>query len=107
MSVAKSLVSTLVGAAIKDGYIASINDPVTKYLPQLSGSAYEGVSVRDMLMMASGVKWNETYVDPRPGARYDLPDSLLRIFWPDHEPEPISRPAMAAGLAHGCRPSSG
>ena len=64
MSVAKSLVSTLVGAAIKDGYIASINDPVTKYLPQLSGSAYEGVSVRDMLMMASGVKWNETYVDP-------------------------------------------
>ena len=58
MSVAKSLVSTLVGAAIKDGYIASINDPVTKYLPQLSGSAYEGVSVRDMLMMASGVKWN-------------------------------------------------
>src|SRR5436190_424136 len=44
MSVAKSLVSTLVGAAIKDGYIASIDDPVTTYLPQLSGSAYEGVS---------------------------------------------------------------
>jgi CubicO group peptidase (beta-lactamase class C family) len=69
MSVAKSLVSTLVGAAVKDGYIASINDPVTRYLPQLSGSAYEGVSVRDMLMMASGVKWNETYVDPRSDRR--------------------------------------
>ena len=64
MSVAKSFVSTLVGAAIKDGYISSLNDPVTKYLPQLSGSAYEGVSVRDLLMMASGVKWNETYTDP-------------------------------------------
>ena len=64
MSIAKSFVSTLVGAAIKDGYIASANDPVTKYLPQLAGSAYEGVSVRDVLMMASGVKWNETYVDP-------------------------------------------
>ena len=64
MSVAKSFVSTLVGAAIKDGYISSLNDPVTKYLPQLSGSAYEGVSVRDLLMMASGMKWNETYTDP-------------------------------------------
>ena len=64
MSVAKSFVSTLVGAAVKDGYITSLNDPVTKYLPQLSGSAYEGVSVRDLLMMASGVKWNETYTDP-------------------------------------------
>ena len=64
MSVAKSFVSTLVGAAVKDGYISSLNDPVTKYLPQLSGSAYEGVSVRDLLMMASGVKWNETYTDP-------------------------------------------
>ena len=91
MSMAKSLVSTLVGAAIKDGYIASINDPVTKYLPQLSGSAYEGVSVRDMLMMASGVKWNENYVDPasdrrqllelqiagaKPGAVLDLMKAL-------------------------------
>ena len=64
MSVAKSFVSTLVGAAIKDGYISSLNDPITKYLPQLSGGAYEGVSVRDLLMMASGVKWNETYTDP-------------------------------------------
>lgn len=63
-SIAKSFVSTLVGAAIKDGFIASISDPVTKYLPQLAGSAYENVSVRDVLMMASGVKWNETYVDP-------------------------------------------
>lgn len=64
MSVAKSFVSTLVGAAIKDGYITSLNDPVTKYLPQLLGSAYEDVSVRDLLMMASGVQWNETYTDP-------------------------------------------
>ena len=64
MSVAKSFVSTLVGAAVKDGFISSINDPVTKYLPQLTGSAYEGVSVRDVLMMASGVKWDETYTDP-------------------------------------------
>lgn len=64
MSVAKSLVSTLVGAAVKDGYITGITDPVVKYLPQLAGSGYDKVSVRDMLMMASGVKWDETYVNP-------------------------------------------
>lgn len=64
MSVAKSFVSTLVGAAIKDGYIDSVEEPVTRYLPQLVGSGYEGVKVRDVLMMASGVKWDETYTDP-------------------------------------------
>ncbi|HIJ81431.1 MAG TPA: serine hydrolase [Desulfuromonadales bacterium] len=69
MSVAKSFVSTLVGAAVKDGFIASINDPVTKYLPQLKGSAYEQASVRDVLMMSSGVKWDETYVDPKSDRR--------------------------------------
>jgi CubicO group peptidase (beta-lactamase class C family) len=63
-SVAKSVTSTLVGAAIQDGKIKSINDPVTAYVPDLKGSAYEGVTVRQMLMMSSGVKWNEDYVDP-------------------------------------------
>jgi CubicO group peptidase (beta-lactamase class C family) len=62
-SVAKSLTSTLVGAAIQDGKIKSLADPVTRYIPELKGSAYEGVSVRDMLMMSSGVKWNEDYAD--------------------------------------------
>ena len=64
-SVAKSLTSTLVGAAIQDGKIKSINDPVTRYVPDLKGSAYEGVTVRQMLMMSSGVKWNEDYTDPK------------------------------------------
>jgi len=63
-SVAKSITSTLVGAAIQDGDIKDINDPVTRYIPDLKGSAYEGVSVRQMLMMSSGVKWNEDYTDP-------------------------------------------
>jgi CubicO group peptidase (beta-lactamase class C family) len=63
-SVAKSMTSTLVGAAIQDGAIKSIDDPVTRYVTELKGSAYEGVSVRQMLMMSSGVKWNEDYLDP-------------------------------------------
>jgi CubicO group peptidase (beta-lactamase class C family) len=62
-SVAKSLTSTLVGAAVKDGFIKSVDDPVTRYIPELSGSAYDGVTVRQVLTMTSGVKWNENYTD--------------------------------------------
>lgn len=63
-SVAKSFTSTLVGAAVRDGYIKSIDDPIVRYLPALKGSAYDGVSIRQVLTMTSGVKWNEDYTDP-------------------------------------------
>ena len=63
-SVAKSFTSTLLGAAIKDGFITSLDDPVTKYIPGLAGSAYEGVTVKQLATMTSGVKWNEDYTDP-------------------------------------------
>jgi CubicO group peptidase (beta-lactamase class C family) len=62
-SVAKSLTSSLVGAAIKDGYIKSLDDKVSRYIPGLRGSAYDDVSVRQLLTMTSGVKWNEDYTD--------------------------------------------
>jgi len=63
-SVAKSLTSTLVGAAIADGAIASIDDPVTTYIEELRGSAYEDVTVAQLLTMTSGIAWNEDYDDP-------------------------------------------
>jgi CubicO group peptidase (beta-lactamase class C family) len=63
-SVAKSLTSTLVGAAVKDGAIESIDDPVTRYIPAMRGSAYDQVSVRQLLTMTSGIRWNEDYADP-------------------------------------------
>lgn len=64
MSVVKSISATLVGAAIHDGHIESIDDPVVRYLPRLAGSAYDGVTVRHLLQMSSGVAWDETYTDP-------------------------------------------
>lgn len=64
-SVAKSFTSTLVGAAIRDGYIKSIDDPVTAYIPDLAGGGYDGVTVRQLLTMTSGVKWNEDYTDAK------------------------------------------
>ncbi len=63
-SVAKSFTSTLLGAAVRDGFIASLSDPVTRYLPKLSGTAYDGVTVEQLATMTSGVKWNEDYTDP-------------------------------------------
>jgi CubicO group peptidase (beta-lactamase class C family) len=62
-SVAKSLTSTLVGAAIKDGDISGVDDVVTRYIPELRDSAYDGVTVRQLLTMTSGAKWNEDYTD--------------------------------------------
>lgn len=87
MSIAKSITSTLIGAALKQGYIASLTDPVTHYVPELAGSAYDGVTISDVLMMASGVRWNETYTDPRSDRRRLLeaqisqhPGSLLAVM---------------------------
>lgn len=64
-SVAKSLTSTMVGAAVKDGHIKSLDDKVTDYIAGLKGSAYDDVTVRQLLTMTSGVRWNEDYSDPK------------------------------------------
>lgn len=64
-SVAKSVVSMLVGAAIRDGYIASVDEKVTNYLPRLKGSSYDQSTIRNVLQMSSGVRWNEDYADPK------------------------------------------
>lgn len=63
-SVAKSVVSMLVGAAIQDGFIDGVDDLVTDYIRPLAGSSYDDVTLRDALWMASGVEWNEDYADP-------------------------------------------
>jgi len=63
-SVAKSITSTLLGAAVADGHIRTVSDSVVRYLPSLKGTAYDGVTLRQILNMTSGVKWNEDYDDP-------------------------------------------
>ena len=62
-SISKSVTSMLLGAAIQEGYINSVDDPVSDYLPRLRGSSYDEVRIRDVLHMASGVEWNEDYTD--------------------------------------------
>lgn len=63
-SVAKSLTSTLIGIAVKEGRLR-LGDPVTRFIPELKGSAYDGVTVAQVLTMSSGAQWNENYADPR------------------------------------------
>ena len=63
MSVAKSFVSFLVGVALEEGKIANLQDPVEKYVPELKGSGYEGVSLKNVLQMSSGVRFTEDYGD--------------------------------------------
>lgn len=75
-SVAKSVTSMLIGAAIKDGYIKSVNDKVTDYLPRLKHSAYDHSTIRNILQMSSGVQWNEDYADPASDVNSATWDSL-------------------------------
>jgi CubicO group peptidase (beta-lactamase class C family) len=62
-SVSKSFTSALIGIAVQSGAIASIEEPLTRYLPELRGSAYDGVRIKDALQMSSGARWSEDYGD--------------------------------------------
>ena len=64
MSVAKSFISALIGIAVDQGLIGDITEPVTDYVPELAGSAYDNVRIKDILQMSSGASWNEDYGDP-------------------------------------------
>lgn len=63
-SVGKSVVSALVGVALKEGKIHSINDLVTQYEPDLKGTAWDGVTLKQLITHTSGVAWNEDYTNP-------------------------------------------
>ncbi|BBV87463.1 serine hydrolase [Enterobacter kobei] len=63
-SVGKSVVSALVGVAIKKGKIHSLDDLITQYEPDLKGTAWDGVTLRQLITHTSGVAWNEDYTNP-------------------------------------------
>lgn len=87
MSTVKSMTAMLVGAAVGDGAISSLDDPVVRYLPSLEGSVYEGVTVRHLMTMSSGVAWSEDYGDRNSDVnRYSrslaakVPDGVLALM---------------------------
>lgn len=83
MSVEKSIVSVLFGTAVDEGKI-NVNDPVTKYLPDLAGGAYKDCTVKNLLQMASGIGFNEDYLDPKADIHRVLFD-LIRGGEPFHK----------------------
>lgn len=66
-SMTKSIVSLLVGCAVQEGRIKSIDDPITAYLPELKGGGYDGATVKHILQMRSGVDYEERYDFGNPG----------------------------------------
>ena len=90
-SVAKSVVSMLLGAAIADGYIESVDEEVSTYLPRLQGSTYDDVTIRNLLQMASGVAWNEDYADPASDVN-TMPSRLVDLYRVLGAKERISKP---------------
>ena len=63
-SVAKSFTSALIGCAIEDGLIGSVTDPIIKYVPELKGRNMDDLTLRQVLMMRSGIRFNESYYNP-------------------------------------------
>lgn len=61
-SVAKSFLSLLTGILVEEGAL-SLDDPVTRHVPALGGTAYDGATVEDVLQMESGVTFDEDYFD--------------------------------------------
>lgn len=76
-SVAKSFTSTLVGLALADGAIGSLDDPVEGYLPGAAGTGYEGVTIRQALQMSSGVAFTEVYTDGDADVVSFMTDTLI------------------------------
>ncbi|MCO6481281.1 MAG: serine hydrolase [Flavobacteriales bacterium] len=63
-SMAKSVTSMLVGCAVADGYIRSVQQPVTDFIPELKGNGFDRVTVEQLLQMTGGLKFNESYSNP-------------------------------------------
>lgn len=63
-SMAKSVTSILIGCAIDDGHIKSVDEPVTHYIPELTQNGFDKVTIKHLLQMTSGINFNESYVNP-------------------------------------------
>lgn len=66
-SATKSIIGLLIGSAIHEGRIRSVDDQVTEYLPELKGGGYDGATIRHVLQMRSGVDYEERYDFGNPG----------------------------------------
>lgn len=97
-SAAKSVTSTLVGLALDDGKIDNLGSPVTAYLPELKGSGYDGVPIRDILEMSSGVQFVE---DPDSGL-----SDIWSMWWKTMDTESETIGDYAKSMRRGSEPGA-
>ena len=83
-SMAKSFISFLIGAAIDDGYISGVDDPITKFIPELKerNPDFEKITIKNLLEMRSGLKYNTSYI---PGTYIHAPwhDEAVGYYHPN------------------------
>ncbi|RPI34600.1 MAG: class C beta-lactamase-related serine hydrolase [Chloroflexota bacterium] len=100
-STAKSFSSALIGAAIADGKIGSVNDPVIQYVPEIAGRGLDPLTVRDLLLMNSGIR----YLHGREIPFYMAPfsDDALTYYPPDLRKVALSVEASGAPIGEAFR----
>ena len=98
-SMAKSVTSILIGCAIADGYIKSVDEPITNYIPELKENGLEGVTIENLLQMTSGIKFKESYANPfGDAATYYYGRNLEKaIFKRELESEPGEEYSYSSG----------
>jgi CubicO group peptidase (beta-lactamase class C family) len=97
-SVAKSFTATLVGMALADGKIRSLDDTLESYIPALRGTAYEGVTIDQALRMRSGVAFSEEYTDGGSDIASFMRGSVIEQF--------ASADLLAAGYPRSVEPGT-
>ena len=80
-SMAKSFTSALIGIAIGEGLISSVNDPVIEYIPELRGRGLDEVTIRHLLLMASGIQYLTD--DEAPVFNLWFTDDAMTYYYPD------------------------
>lgn len=102
-SMAKSFTSALIGIAIDEGKIPSVDEPMTTYFPEWKGSPREAITLKDVLQMSSGLDWDESY-DPSSIGDSEIihmviesPDQLAYAAGRPSEVEPATRWSYSSG----------
>lgn len=100
-SMAKSVTSALIGIAIDEGRIGSVDDPIVSYLPELRGKGLDDVTIRHLLLMASGIRYVSDDEIAGPAALSPFSDDSLSYSYPNLRSQALSRLPAPKGLPTG------
>ena len=96
-STAKSVTSALIGIAIDEGRIGSVDDPIINYLPELRGKGLDAVTIRHLLLMSSGIRYVTDDEVSGPAQLWMFADDALTYSYPDLKSQALAQPADGKG----------